>query len=262
MVLLEKQRNSVLRMVIVECYFFQGDFMNSYNKKMETLITPHINAMRKALEISKLGVSSEDIGPFVPYIFDEYESSKIKLMFVGQQTNGGPSIKDLIDQKISYPELFEDWVEFKHNDASSKSHYNSPFWNFIHKVCKEIGINKLGFVWSNIVKFESNNSCPRKEIYEIGRKFFNTMPLEIKAVEPDMVVFLTGPNYDWAIKDAFPEVFFSTVRNLPIRQFSEVNNFPAKKCFRLHHPRYLRTYSENNDTLVRAIAENYNKWNT
>ncbi len=173
-------------------------------------------------------------------------------MFVGQQTNGGTKVQDFIEGNYHYIDFVGAWMEFCHDDVSSISHYQSPFWNFIHSACKQVSVHKLGFVWSNIVKFESNNAFPKNDLYEIERKFFNSTPTEIGIFKPDVVIFLTGPNYDFALKSAFPGVSFIPIHKFPIRQFCEVRNFPAKKCFRLHHPRYLRTYTEN---LIGLISE-------
>lgn len=227
--------------------------MNQYNMKLSTCLSPKLINFKKALLESKLPITKGDYGPFIPYIFDEYKLSKQKVLFVGQQTNGGPGLPDFAKSNVSFDDLQSDWAEFRHNDRESLSHYNSPFWNFIGRVCEDLKIHKLGYAWSNISKFESNNSFPSGEIYELAKIHFNSMPVEIEILQPDIVVFLTGPNYDSVIRGAFPNVSFHDYPNLPIRQFCEVRGIPGKKSFRLHHPRYLRTYSQNLVILTREM---------
>lgn len=82
------------------------------------------------------------------------------------------------------------------------------------------------------------------------------MEEEIKIINPDIVLFLTGPNYDYYIKNQLKGVEFKTVENYGIRQFARVEykSLP-KNSFRIYHPVYLRRRGLENNYLEKLKKE-------
>lgn len=86
--------------------------------------------------------------------------------------------------------------------------------------------------WNNIVKIgkHGDKGFPPDYIYEIEREHFHVIPQELEILNPNVVLFLTGPNYDSIIKDNFGELKYEALPNSTERQLSRV----TLKMFRLH----------------------------
>ena len=85
---------------------------------------------------------------------------------------------------------------------------------------------------------------------------YNILEEEIKIINPDIVLFLTGPYYDYYIEKQLKGVEFKTVENYGIRQFARVEHEALpKNSFRIYHPVYLRRRSLENNYLEKLKKE-------
>lgn len=189
----------------------------------------------------------------VPY---NYNKMKYKILIVGQENDGWGFQNEAI--LSMYDTL--DFLDSKdYNDMR-------PFFSFPYNFCKSINnledikdSKKTYFTWVNLREF-SFNEAPKtslgKEAQSIIDNEFNILEEEIKIINPDIVLFLTGPNYDNYIKNQLKGVEFKTVENYHIRQFARVEHKSLpKNSFRIYHPLYLRYKKLENEYLERLKKE-------
>jgi len=198
-------------------------------------------------------------GPFVPYVFDEYSASTVKLIIVGQQTWGWQPFKEALEKRMLFPELQDYTKGFK----LGEQYRATPFWDFAHKLNARLNPgNPLGFVWTNLAKLEQENDLPGDPFMQFVKTEFCLMFREIEVLEADAVVFLTGPDYDELL---FGQVYLNAkIDPLPLvpiegfdaRHFAKLANTPYK-AFRCAHPKYLRlkgTFDATMDKLTEEIG--------
>lgn len=93
-------------------------------------------------------------------------------------------------------------------------------------------VDNDAFLNTQLVRFDLNRSRPPFEIEELFQKEFNVLPYEVEVLEPNVVVFLTGPNYDSRIEKTFTNRH-ETETNL---KFMEVSGYTIRQFARLEHP--------------------------
>lgn len=189
----------------------------------------------------------------VPY---NYNKMKYKILIVGQENDGWGFQNEAI--LSMYDTL--DFLDSKdYNDMR-------PFFSFPYNFCKSINnledikdSKKTYFTWVNLREFSFNEEPKTslgKEAQSIIDNEFNILEEEIKIINPDIVLFLTGPNYDYYIKVQLNGVEFKTVENYHIRQFARVEHKSLpKNSFRIYHPLYLRYRKLENEYLERLKKE-------
>lgn len=189
----------------------------------------------------------------VPY---NYNKMKYKILIVGQENDGWGFQNEAI--LSMYDTL--DFLDSKdYNDMR-------PFFSFPYNFCKSINnledikdSKKTYFTWANLREFSFNEEPKTslgKEAQSIIDNEFNILEEEIKIINPDIVLFLTGPNYDYYIKNQLKGVEFKTVENYHIRQFARVEHKSLpKNSFRIYHPLYLRYRKLENEYLERLKKE-------
>ena len=187
-----------------------------------------------------------------------YEKMKYKILIVGQENDGWVFNNDARGSML-------DTLDF----LNSKD-YNDrrPFFDFSYKFCKSI--NNLGdiqdskktyFTWVNLKEFsfdEDPTASLNKEAQNIIDNEFNILEEEIKIINPDIVLFLTGPRYDYnmEIEKQLKGVEFKTVENYDIRQFARVEHKSLpKNSFRIYHPFYLRINGLESEYLEKLKKE-------
>ncbi|WP_288300374.1 hypothetical protein [uncultured Brachyspira sp.] len=189
----------------------------------------------------------------VPY---NYNKMKYKILIVGQENDGWGFQNEAI--LSMYDTL--DFLDSKdYNDMR-------PFFSFPYNFCKSINnledikdSKKTYFTWVNLREFSFNEEPKTslgKEAQSIIDNEFNILEEEIKIINPDIVLFLTGPNYDNYIKNQLKGVEFKTVENYHIRQFARVEHKSLpKNSFRIYHPSYLRRSGLESEYLEKLKKE-------
>ena len=174
----------------------------------------------------------------VPY---NYEKMKYKILIVGKENDGWVFNNDARGSML-------DTLDF----LNSKDYNDKrPFFDFPYKFCKSLNnlvdiqdSKKTYFTWVNLREFsfdEAPKTSLGKEAQSIIDNEFNILEEEIKIINPDIVLFLTGPTYDYYIKNQLKGVEFKTVENYQIGQFARVEHKSLPdNSFRIYHPRYLK----------------------
>ena len=216
------------------------ELLKLYNSKNEVI--KEIEELNKELKCGKLAL-------LLPSVPRNYQKAKYKIMVIGQELNGGYGIRS--EPRIT----MLDNLRGQSFDSCGRSFFSFPA-ELCHAV-NEIG-GKLNrkeirsyFVWSEIRKFSyhkktnSENKAPRtqlnKEVQNLIDTKFNILEDEISIINPDIILFLTGPDYDFDIEKQLKGVEFKTVENYKIGQFARVEHpvLEGRKAFRLYHPEYL-----------------------
>lgn len=146
------------------------------------------------------------------------------------------ALADFLSVKDSVDVLLRSYEEFAF--AKTYSGRSSPFWRAFRQVQ---AWNKGELAWTNLSKFDylgkSISDSPNlSEIINLQIEIFQQ---EVQIADPHIVLFLTGPNYDWMLKRFFPEMVSQPLNGDPaIQQLSHA--LLPKYSFRTYHPRYLQ----------------------
>ena len=196
-------------------------------------------------------------GPLLLSCWEEkYLTSKYKLMIFGQETNGWcddffPSVKD-IDKSIKVYKGFKLGQE-----------YGTLFCQYAHYINQMInGVDDLNFVWNNVNKFGNDGiGRPHAVVLDNEIEYFNVLTQELKILNPDICIFLSGPYYDEDLRKKLPDLkieqFGIYKENEVVRYISE--SLPYNS-FRTYHPgyghRYEEWYCEALSEIVNSIKNN------
>ena len=168
----------------------------------------------------------------------DFISADIRVMIYGQETNSwfgefNTDIKPTLNCYNSFFSQGECWS------------YGGQFWNgvgrFITKLKEKFPEKKVELVWNNVVKIGklAEKGFPPDYIYEIERTHFHVIPHELKIINPNVVIFFTGPNYDGVIADNFGTLEYGTISGFPERWLSKVKLTDVEFAFRTYHPNFL-----------------------
>lgn len=184
-----------------------------------------------------------------------YEKMKYKILIVGQENNG-----------YGYETEPKKSMLFTLDFQSNRYYDNAPFFSFPYSFCASINdcdnekySKKSYLAWVNLKEFSFETSS-KKPLNEKAQNIidneYNILEEEIKIIKPDIVLFLTGPYYDYYIEKQLKGVEFKTVENYGIRQFARVEHEALpKNSFRIYHPVYLRRRSLENNYLEKLKKE-------
>lgn len=170
----------------------------------------------------------------VPKDYDE----KFKLMLFGQETNDwhGLYLKNM-DIKNEMNKYKNFWIT-KESRFSNVGPLMQTFNNF------QKGINNASCIWNNIIKIGKYNAVgtPNEELIEWQMNWFNVIKKEVELLEPNVMIFFTGPKYDEFIKKVFGGFAKEKVMDEKSNQLSKLvfHNNPNMIAYRTYHPSYLR----------------------
>jgi len=197
--------------------------------------------------------------PFFTSVYKEDRDLPI-VLFVGQETNRWGNYSNFVKKTDINGAILDSQAfvaGFTHNNVvkgdralriqGSKAYDSHAFWNFIRAVCKKSQENKqaIQVVWTELDKI--HYSCPNdkciklwgEDEIELNREVIEgrtMLLLEIETIKPDLVVFLTGPNYAQSMRAALLDDSLGkpTKKNL-IKEFSTLEIH----CIWTYHPNSL-----------------------
>ncbi len=198
-------------------------------------------------EASKLSVNAAN--PLLIKVDQKYIDSDIKVMIVGQETDGwhgklnsgGLTVEKLMD---GYSDYF----------SQRAMHGKRAFWNrknykyFEEELTKCFVNRNVSFIWNNISKIGNDGRGKANPlIKKLERNYFNIFLSEFKILNPDIVIFTTGSSRDSYIKHHFgSDVGFVPKLSLcdgalaseTLDLIAEVKlpRFDAVKAVRIEHP--------------------------
>jgi hypothetical protein len=215
----------------------------SINKLLYELYASKWEKLCEAMELNSGEGKAELANPLMLYINDEkdFMTADVKVMLFGQNTGNWYGF-DTCEGSLS--EIMQSFTEsFDNREGSIGKYYSmgQGMNKFINDMNTRYSDKKIRYVWNNIVKigFKSSGTPPDR-LYQIEKEHFAVIKDEITIIKPDIILFLTGLNYDGKIKINFGELSFVTVTSLnDIRKLAKIDmpEFPFVKCaFRTYHP--------------------------
>jgi hypothetical protein len=195
--------------------------------------------------------------PLLLSVKTSWSRSAVRLLVVGQETMGwGFRQSPLYDWP--YPPIFcyrdffacdqgvealmHGYREFNFA-AKQPENYGSPFWRAFRKLGESYATEPL---WSNLFRFSVDGgsvirNCSDQELKIVLESQKGLLEKEIQVLEPSIVVFFTGPDYDFALRSEFDDVAFEPITADKAGQFDWVRSEGlTKKCIRTYHPGYLQ----------------------
>jgi len=180
--------------------------------------------------------------PLLLDTFPEYLNSAKRILFVGQQTNGWGNYLGQHETDDNVEELMALYRKFH----LGEKYLPAPFLNACRTICRRLnpGSSDLSFIWTNLVKVDQ---CGRRPCQEVENRVSQSFPVlidEIGILNPDAVIFFSGPNYDSRISAIFGLNFddiSQQVDNFELRRLALlVHRCLPAKSYRTYHPSYLR----------------------
>lgn len=212
----------------------------------------------KWVEISKmldiwqdLTVKEEDSGDFAnmatfPLLIktdEEYERTELKIMILGKETNGW--CKDEInggvfEDGIGIGSLIDVYDKFYLQNGSPK--YGKHFFNYIRLLKRKLPEKKIGYIWNNVLKIgKMNVGTPQNNLIDYTVKYFNVIPHEIEILKPNVLLFLSGPQYDEYIEKTIGKFNVITIEGFTINELCilKFDNIKVDLALRTYHPQKL-----------------------
>lgn len=196
--------------------------MSDLNQRLRALYAEKMGQLEQILA-DQDGVS----GPLLLAIPEGCSHTSLRLLIVGQQTNGWPEISTGIDT------LMATYREFDFG----RNYIASPFWQASHQLHAAVnpGGPPRSFLWSNLIKVDQYGERPHEHM-EDRVAAIGLLEAEIAITEPLAVIFFKGPNYDTRMRKTFPGVEY---RPLSAVVSQLVHPTLPLRPFRTYHPNYL-----------------------
>jgi hypothetical protein len=179
--------------------------------------------------------------------FGKYKNADYKILYVGKETNYWFNKKerekcDLLRDLSDYEKYLEALISLYKTFNLGRG-YKKAFFTFLDIIVEQLR-NKndsVGVLWTNLLRHDSFGNG--KISPEIKQKitFDNNYILrkEIEILKPDVIIFVTGPNYDSVLENTFPGLKKIRIDNESEREicFFEHVDLP-QKSIRVYHPDY------------------------
>jgi hypothetical protein len=169
-----------------------------------------------------------------------YRDADIRIMFCGQETNGWcerAGSKNIKETTEVYDAYFTKGNYLKLDKRRS-------FWQATGRFQKHIkssfpAIQNIYPVWNNISKFGvTNKKGMTEQIRNFERQCFPVFREELAIINPDVIVFMTGPYRDGDIEFHLPDLEIKkSCEEYTIREVATVeSNFLKRPALRIYHP--------------------------
>jgi hypothetical protein len=212
------------------------------NEKLKEVYNSNWSSLSSELNkiIEDSSKSIKPANPLLLKVTNEFEAADIRIMIFGQETNGweGDFQGDISISLDIYNDFF---------NSENCFSYGGQFWNgisrFLKIVREKYPNKKVSFLWNNVVKIGGSGSdinCPPDYIYNIENNFFNIIGKEIELLNPNVIIFFSGPNYDRKIINCLQDVNFNPIsEKYDTRKIAKIEYKNYKNIFRTYHPNYL-----------------------
>jgi len=194
--------------------------------------------------------------PLLLQVDDRYCRAEVRVMVVGQQTNtwwGEDGWDNALRQVDPIRYQLDRYIEFRLGRD-----YRGPFWSAARSLVSQVGENRCGLIWSNLVRVDRARSKRDPHARPVGiEDRLRMIPLlqeEIATLSPHVVVFFTGPTYDGLLGGTFPEAKLEAGPLSRVKPVSRVIHaeLPAKS-FRTYHPNYLQRAGLHRSVLAEIV---------
>jgi hypothetical protein len=199
----------------------------------------------ESLRSKPLPKTADGDQPANPLLLDvpkDYFDAGRKVMIFGQETNGWEHV---FPCEGGVDHLLEVYKCFYHIQGG----YNSQFWNGFRQFKRgfeerlEPAGSKLQVMWNNVIKIgkADDRGKPPAPILDWQGRWFEVVRFEISHLQPTVVLFLSGPNYDDEIRRIYSDAQFEAINERRgVRHLARVkaHGLPYNSI-RTYHPNYL-----------------------
>jgi hypothetical protein len=208
------------------------------------MLQPQLNSLYQDSWVKLNAILPKDreiSNPLFIQVPDAYETAQLKLIVIGQQTNGW--VSHLGDPE--YTTTPEGLIKCYGTFNLGEKYIKSPFWQASHELQRKLApsVPPFGFVWSNLFICDQNRRTPEDDVADKLRDL-SILKDELRILQPDVAVFFTGWRlYDYTIKKLFPGIIITPVDGGDGKLLSQLSD-PAlvlpTRSYRTYHPKYLR----------------------
>ena len=197
--------------------------------------------------------SNKYTNPFlISFNEEELNQADIKVMIFGQETKGWGDNKEEHGSLDTPEAVIDMYHKFFCNKEFYKGHKKSAFWKAFRGFQDGLETahpeKSIYYSWNNINKIGRPNrkTGVDKEVRSVERATFSVIASELKAFEPDIVIFLTGPNRDGDIRHHFSGANFAAIDpNIQTRALAKVSHQDLpERTIRLYHPSYFGGFNK------------------
>jgi hypothetical protein len=199
--------------------------------------------------------------PLLIAVSNSWLASKFRILVVGQEVLGWAFIEGdyyewpfgpigTFDEFKTNPDAIEALIlGYRVFDYSKYQPLNArgPFWTAYRKLRATLEDDIGGSIlWTNLFRMSIDGGSVVKngshsEILSLQKAQAGLLTDEITILQPDVVVFFTGPDYDSALAQEFPGVEFSQFNSRTTRTAAILSHKKLPDCcFRTYHPAFLR----------------------
>jgi hypothetical protein len=233
--------------------------MKTINERLKALYAEKWGNIDEALRESVEGDPISPTNPLLLYVDDEeaWQRAHLRVMIFGQETNDWEH-EYHPDKTIAHLcNLYDGFF----NKGGCWS-YGGQFWNGVSRL-KNMLVEKfpdkqIQCLWNNIIKIgiADNKGRPPEYIYEQEREYFHVIPEEVNILQPNVLLFFTGPYYDDAVRFNFEEVRYTPLPPFDERNLAKLSIPGIDFAFRTYHPNYLFRNGINSyfSAIVQAIT--------
>lgn len=229
----------------------------SINNKIQNLYRDNWAKLQSSLEPLD---TRQYTNPFL-IAFDEdlLSKSDLKVMIFGQETKGWGDKFGMLDTPEATVAMYDTFFCQKEFYGGYRK---SSFWKafrYFEKKIKEAYPNKsIYFSWNNINKIgkSKGKTGVSKEARAVERETFSVVASEVQAFNPDIVIFLTGPNRDGDIKHHFSDAEFNSIDSVvDERALAKVSSesLPVQ-TIRMYHPSYFGGFNRVRENALNALV--------
>jgi len=230
------------------------------NSQLQKIYLEKWNVISEKLKIILEDESKEykPTNPLLLFIDEEkLKNADIKVMIFGQETNDWDG-----DFKNDMSISLDNYDEFL--NLNNPFSYGGQFWNgfnrFLTLLSEKYPSKKIEAIWNNVIKIGNSGrdkNYPPEYIYNIEKEYFNVIKDEINILKPDIILFMSGPNYDIELENSLGNVNFKRlVENFTERQIAKLEYENLENIYRTYHPNYL--WRNNIDSYFSEIISDLN----
>lgn len=227
------------------------------NQKIQNLYRANWASLQSSLEPLD---ASQYTNPFL-IAFDEelLNKSDLKVMIFGQETKGWGDRFGILGTPEAAVAMYDAFFcQKKFYGGYGKSSFWKAFRYFERQIQKAHPEKSIYFSWNNISKIgkSKGKTGVSKEARAVERETFSVVASEVQAFNPDIVIFLTGPNRDGDIKHHFHDAVFHSIDSIvDKRALAKVSSdiLPIK-TIRMYHPSYFGGFNKIRKNALNAIV--------
>jgi hypothetical protein len=197
---------------------------------------------------------TNDVGgdkPSNPLLLDappSYFAANYRVMIFGQETNDWAGTFPHVGSLDQVLKVYRDF--FTNGECYS---YGGHFWNGTSRLMRDLEAHlrpsgkTIAVIWNNLIKIgkakvgeKPSAGTPNDAILNWEDRWFDVISFEVSELNPNLVIFFTGPNYDRFISRSFGDAVFEAINARPVRQLARIKScgLPVDSI-RTYHPNYL-----------------------